>query len=96
MDAINYSAFRANLKKYCDDVCENHSTYIVNRNSGQGNVVVLSVPEYNELLHARTVMRQAVTGGYPHKTFEERLASYDHVMDLCEFDWGEPVGRELI
>ena len=33
---------------------------------------------------------------YKHKTFEERLAEYDGVMEPVAFDWGEPKGRELV
>ena len=29
-----------------------------------------------------------------HKTFEERLEEYGGKIDVCDFDWGEPVGRE--
>lgn len=31
-----------------------------------------------------------------HKTFEERLADYDGKISVCDFDWGEPVGREML
>ncbi len=33
---------------------------------------------------------------FRHKTLEERAAEYDGKLDLDgEFDWGEPVGREV-
>ena len=28
------------------------------------------------------------------KEFEERLEEYDGKISICDFDWGEPVGRE--
>ena len=31
-----------------------------------------------------------------HKTFEERVAEYDGKISVCDFDWGEPVGKELL
>ena len=31
-----------------------------------------------------------------HKTFEERLAEYDGEITVCDFDWGESVGREIM
>ena len=31
-----------------------------------------------------------------HKTFEERLAEYNGEISLCDFDWGDPLGKELI
>lgn len=33
---------------------------------------------------------------FKHKTFEERLAEYDGKIEVCEFEWGEPVGREML
>ncbi|MBP3900126.1 MAG: AbrB/MazE/SpoVT family DNA-binding domain-containing protein [Blautia sp.] len=33
---------------------------------------------------------------FVHKTFEERLAEYKGEISVCDFDWGEPVGRELL
>ena len=33
---------------------------------------------------------------FVHKTFEERLAEYNGELEICDFDWGEPVGRELL
>ena len=33
---------------------------------------------------------------YIHKTFEERLAEHNGEITVCDFDWGEPVGREII
>jgi antitoxin MazE len=33
---------------------------------------------------------------FKHKSFEERLADYNGEITVSEFDWGEPVGRELL
>ena len=33
---------------------------------------------------------------FKHKSFEERLAEYNGQISACEFDWGEPIGRELL
>lgn len=33
---------------------------------------------------------------FKHKTFEERVAEYDGEISICNFDWGDPVGREMI
>ena len=32
---------------------------------------------------------------FRHKTFEERLNEYDGNIDICDYDWGEPAGKEL-
>ncbi len=31
---------------------------------------------------------------FRHRTFEERLAEYDGRIETCDFDWGEPAGKE--
>ena len=33
---------------------------------------------------------------FVHKTFEERLAAYDGKIEICDFDWGEPSGKEIL
>ena len=33
---------------------------------------------------------------FKHKTFEERLAEYDGQISVFEYDWGEPVGKEML
>ncbi|MBO7355568.1 MAG: AbrB/MazE/SpoVT family DNA-binding domain-containing protein [Lachnospiraceae bacterium] len=33
---------------------------------------------------------------FVHKSFEERLADYDGKISVCDFEWGEPVGREIL
>ena len=33
---------------------------------------------------------------FVHKTFEQRLAEYNGEISVCDFDWGDPVGREEI
>ncbi len=33
---------------------------------------------------------------FKHKTFEERLAEYNGEISVCDFDWGEPVGKEML
>jgi len=33
---------------------------------------------------------------FEHKTFEERLAEYNGEISVYDFDWGEPVGREML
>lgn len=33
---------------------------------------------------------------FKHRSFKERLAEYDGKIEIAEFDWGEPMGRELL
>lgn len=31
-----------------------------------------------------------------HKSFEDRLKEYNGKISVCDFDWGEPLGREML
>lgn len=33
---------------------------------------------------------------FVHRTFEERLNAYGGKISICDFDWGEPAGREML
>ena len=33
---------------------------------------------------------------FEHKSFGERLKEYGGAIEVYEFDWGEPVGREMM
>ena len=33
---------------------------------------------------------------FRHKSFEERMAEYDNKISVCDFDWGEPLGKEML
>ena len=33
---------------------------------------------------------------FEHKAFGERLKEYGGAIEVYEFDWGEPVGREMV
>ena len=46
MDAITYSAARANLAKTMDRVCDEHEPIIITRNRGEA-VVLMSLADYN-------------------------------------------------
>lgn len=45
-----------------------------------------------EIAHDAIVLRKA----FKHKTFEERVAEYGGEISVCNFDWGEPIGKELL
>ena len=33
---------------------------------------------------------------FRHKSFEERLSAYQGMISLCDYDWGEPAGKEML
>jgi len=56
MDAISYTAARANLASTMDRVCEDHQPIIITRNSEQ-SVVMLSLEDYNALEETAYLLR---------------------------------------
>jgi len=56
MDAITYTAARANLARTMDRVCEDHDPIIITRNSEQA-VVMLSLEDYNALTETAYLLR---------------------------------------
>ncbi len=49
MIAANYTEFRTELKKFLDDVENNHETLIIKRKTGKGTVLI-SLEEYNSIM----------------------------------------------
>jgi len=56
MDAITYSAARANLASTMDRVCNDHEALIITRN-GEQSVVLLSLEDYNALEETAHLLR---------------------------------------
>ncbi len=56
MDAITYSAARANLASVMDRVCDAHEALIITRN-GEQSVVMLSLEDYNALEETAYLLR---------------------------------------
>lgn len=56
MDAITYSAARANLASTMDRVCEDHEALIITRN-GQQSVVMVSLEDFTALEETAYLLR---------------------------------------
>lgn len=56
MDAISYSAARANLASTMDRVCNDHEPLIITRN-GQQSVVMLSLEDFTALEETAYLLR---------------------------------------
>ncbi|MCA0326817.1 MAG: type II toxin-antitoxin system prevent-host-death family antitoxin [Proteobacteria bacterium] len=56
MDAITYSAARANLAKTMDRVCEDHEPLIITRN-GEQSVVMVSLDDFKALEETAYLLR---------------------------------------
>ncbi|MBR2121891.1 MAG: AbrB/MazE/SpoVT family DNA-binding domain-containing protein [Lachnospiraceae bacterium] len=49
---------------------------------------VLDITVENDMIILKKAFR--------HKSFEERLSAYNGKISLCDFDWGDPAGKEMI
>jgi antitoxin YefM len=56
MDAITYTAARANLASTMDKVCQDHEPLIITRN-GEQSVVMLSLEDYKALEETAYLLR---------------------------------------
>jgi antitoxin YefM len=56
VDAISYSAARANLAKTMDRVCDDHEPLIITRN-GEQSVVMVSLADYKALEETAHLLR---------------------------------------
>ena len=56
MDAITYTAVRANLARTMDRVCNDHEALIITRN-GEQSVVMLSLEDYKALEETAYLLR---------------------------------------
>lgn len=45
-----------------------------------------------EVQNNNIILRKA----FKHKPFEERVAEYNGEISVCDFDWGEPQGKEMV
>jgi len=57
MDAITYTAARANLADTMDKVCEDHEPVIITRNGSEQAVVMMSLDDYKSLEETAYLLR---------------------------------------
>jgi len=81
MDAITYSAARANLASTMDRVCNDHEALIITRN-GQQSVVMLSLEDFQAMEETAYLLRNPANA--------KRLISA-----AAQLSAGQGLGREL-
>lgn len=82
MDAISYTAARANLAKTMEKVCNDHSPVIITRKS-ESPVVMLSLEDYQAMEETAYLLRSPANA--------RRL-----LESIAELEAGKGTGRELI
>ena len=82
MIAANFTEFRTGLKKFLDNVENNHETLVIKRKTGKG-AVMISLDEYNSIMETVHLLSS--------KANADRL--YESIRQMKK---GETVSHDLI
>lgn len=83
MDAISYSAARANLATTMDRVCNDHEALIITRN-GERSVVMLSLEDFQALEETAYLLRNPTNAKRLLSAVTQLTASKGVVRELAE------------
>lgn len=82
MDAISYTAARANLARTMADVCNDHAPIIITRKS-EDPVVMISLEDYNAMQETTYLLRSPAN-------------AKDLLESIAELEAGKGAERELL
>ena len=85
MIVANFSEFRKDLKKYLDDVEENHETLIIKRSNGKGTVMI-SLEEFNSITETNYLTSSKKNVEYLLKSIEEAKAGKFKEVSIEELE----------
>ncbi|MAC47573.1 type II toxin-antitoxin system Phd/YefM family antitoxin [Oceanospirillum beijerinckii] len=83
MDAISYTAARANLAKTMKQVCEDHSPVIITRKS-EDPVVMLSLEDYRAMEETAYLLRSPANARHLLESIAELEAGKGKERELME------------
>ena len=83
MDAITYSAARANLASTMNRVCEDHEPVVITRNGGQ-SVVMLSLEDFNALEETAYLLRNPANAKRLLTAVEQLNSGHGQARKLIE------------
>jgi antitoxin YefM len=83
MDAITYSAARANLASTMDRVCDDHAPVIITRN-GEQSVVMLSLEDFQALEETAHLLRSPANARRLLSAVAQLTAGRGKSRKLCE------------
>lgn len=83
MIAANYSEFRTSLKKYLDQVEDNHETLILKRGSGKGTVII-SLAEYNSIMETMYLLKSKKNADHIYESLDQLKRGKKVVKKLSE------------
>ncbi len=83
MIAANFTEFRTSLKKYLDDVENNHETLVIKRKSGKGTVVI-SLEEYNSIMETVHLLSSKANADRLYESIRQMRKGETVTPDLLE------------
>jgi len=83
MRAANFTEFRTRLKKYLDDVENNHETLIIKRNTGNGSVLI-SLDEYNSIMETVHLLSSKINADRLYESMQQMKSGIVVHKDLIE------------
>ncbi len=83
MRAANFTEFRTQLKKFLDDVENNHETLIIKRNTGNG-VVLISLDEYNSIMETVHLLSSKINADRLYESIQQMKSRQVVQKDLIE------------
>jgi antitoxin YefM len=83
MIAANYSEFRTGLKRFLDDVEDNHETLIIKRGTGNGSVLI-SLDEYNSIMETVHLLSSKANADRLYDSIKQIKDGIGMTKDLIE------------
>jgi antitoxin YefM len=85
MVVTNMSDFRNNMKKYLDQITQDHKTVIMSRSNDQA-VVMISLEEYNSIKETQYLLSNKANREHLLASIEDAKGStiINNVEDLCD------------
>ena len=85
MIAANFTEFRTQLRKFLDEVENNHETLIIKRKSGKGTVMI-SLDEYNSIMETVHLLSSKANADRLYESIQQMRNGETVVRDLIEDD----------
>jgi len=83
MIAVNFTEFRTALKKFLDNVENNHETLIIKRKSGKG-AVMISLDEYNSIMETVHLLSSKANADRLYESIQQMKRGETVTHDLIE------------
>ena len=83
MEAVAYTNLKQNLKGWMDKVIQNQNPLVVTRKNG-GNIVMISVDEYNSLVETTYLLSNEANVEHLRKSIAQHKAGKAKLRELYE------------